>query len=341
MKLKALAGAVALATLGLAQAQTANVTLYGRLDVAVENVRISGATSGAGGRSISAVTNDGSRWGMRGREDLGGGTYATFVLENGFAPDTGTATQGGLLFGRHLFVGVGNAAAGEVRLGRNYAPMDEEAYLFDPFFFGSNSAQYLEVKYQARVDNSIKYLTPRMGGVQGSVLFGLHEKASGAAKVGDFVGADVNYAAGPLAFKLSGQQVKVAGALPNTAVTRKDYYLGARFNADVVIPSVVYFERREPGTSKYRVFSGGAQIPLGAGRAIVKYSDVRQGVAKSASLGVGYWYALSKRTAAYGTYTLNRNGSSSNLLTVAPSFLPNIALGEDIRGLQFGMRHNF
>ena len=53
-----------------ALAQTANVTLYGVVDVGVQNV------TGVKGGSITQVASgimEGSRWGLRGTEDLGGG----------------------------------------------------------------------------------------------------------------------------------------------------------------------------------------------------------------------------------------------------------------------------
>ncbi|MFP3617304.1 porin, partial [Paraburkholderia sp. SIMBA_050] len=48
----------------------------------------------------------GSRWGLRGTEDLGGGLKAIFVLENGFSVGTGAAGQGGAMFGRQAYVGL-------------------------------------------------------------------------------------------------------------------------------------------------------------------------------------------------------------------------------------------
>lgn len=47
-----------------------------------------------------------SRWGVRGKEDLGGGLHAVFTLESGFAPDSGVSNQGGRLFGRQANVGL-------------------------------------------------------------------------------------------------------------------------------------------------------------------------------------------------------------------------------------------
>jgi hypothetical protein len=67
------------------------------------------------------LTFQGSRWGMRGTEDLGGGLKAIFLLENGFDASTGKLWQGGLEFGRQAWVGLSSARLGTVSLGRQYA----------------------------------------------------------------------------------------------------------------------------------------------------------------------------------------------------------------------------
>ena len=90
-KLMALAVAGAVTAPGLALAQvggSSGVTLYGRLDEAIVNSKYS--TNGAG--TITEVKKGdvwsaGNAIGVRGREDLGGGTAAWFQLEAGAWPD--------------------------------------------------------------------------------------------------------------------------------------------------------------------------------------------------------------------------------------------------------------
>jgi predicted porin len=68
---------------------------------------------------------NGSRWGLRGAEDLGGGLKANFVLESGFDISNGglnvpAAPQAGVLFGRQAFVGLSRNDLGALSLGRQY-----------------------------------------------------------------------------------------------------------------------------------------------------------------------------------------------------------------------------
>eukprot|EP00952_Eustigmatos_sp_NYUAD-ZCMA_P012266 49332-Eustigmatos_ZCMA.PRE.1 len=62
----------------------------------------------------------GSRWGLKGAEDLGGGVKTVFQLENGFDVDTRQAFQGGLLFGRQAYMGLSSSTLGTVTVGRQY-----------------------------------------------------------------------------------------------------------------------------------------------------------------------------------------------------------------------------
>src|ERR1044072_252963 len=93
----------ALGIVGLAGAASAQstVTLYGLVDMYMEHGKV-------GASSLNRLSSGGlygSRWGMRGTEDLGGGLSAVFNLESGFSADTGVPGQGGLAFGRNSFVG--------------------------------------------------------------------------------------------------------------------------------------------------------------------------------------------------------------------------------------------
>jgi len=86
-KLGRLAVASALLCAGLAQAQTApGVTLYGLADVGITSV--SGLRAGTVTQVASGIM-EGSRWGIKGNEDLGGGYKAIFTLEARVEADTG------------------------------------------------------------------------------------------------------------------------------------------------------------------------------------------------------------------------------------------------------------
>ncbi|MGT2495091.1 porin [Cupriavidus basilensis] len=81
------------------------MTLHSAVDAGIEyNNKSSTNALGTNGNNLWAMQSgnqSGSRWGLRGVEDLGGGLKGIFVLESGFNVDTGTSAQGGRLFGRN------------------------------------------------------------------------------------------------------------------------------------------------------------------------------------------------------------------------------------------------
>lgn len=129
--------AVALATLGAGAAfAQSSLTIYGNLDVAVDNVhKGQGDASGTILAATASVTapstvtrltssiSSVNALGFKGTEDIGGGYKGGFVLEGQFQLDTGAQSgQDGRMWGRQAFVSL-TTPYGEVRLGRQYAPM--------------------------------------------------------------------------------------------------------------------------------------------------------------------------------------------------------------------------
>jgi general bacterial porin, GBP family len=66
-----------------------SVTLYGIVDVGVEYLDIGSMDS----TRLASGMSQGSRWGLRGTEVLGGGYSAVFTLESRFSIDTGSVTN--------------------------------------------------------------------------------------------------------------------------------------------------------------------------------------------------------------------------------------------------------
>jgi len=97
-----------------AQTSGTQVTLYGVVDA---NVQVLDGAS-----TVTRVQSgglQGSRFGLRGTEDLGGGLRAFFTLESGINLDEGTNGQGAF-WGRQAFVGLGTPY-GQVSLAASTA----------------------------------------------------------------------------------------------------------------------------------------------------------------------------------------------------------------------------
>ncbi|MGX7006126.1 porin [Caballeronia sp. KNU42] len=174
-----------------AVAQT-SVTLYGSLDdglVYVNNQSSLGST--AGGKSVNKFVNGiltGSKFGLIGQEDLGGGTKAIFRLESGFNIDTGSAQFANELFGYVADVGITNNILGTVTAGRQYTPYWVLLSPYSPTFWltgftGAHPGDVDSMDNNYRMNNSLVYTSPSiygftmsgayaLGGVAGSINTG-------------------------------------------------------------------------------------------------------------------------------------------------------------------------
>lgn len=195
---------LSLALLGIAGAAHAqsSVTLYGTIDEAVTFVHNANA-AGKNQWSVGNASNgdlSGSRWGLKGTEDLGGGLKAIFQLENGFNPSTGGLGQGSRLFGRQAYVGLTGDQYGTFTLGRQYDPLvDLVQGITADNYFGSTFATAGDVDNydnSSRTNNSLKYVSPVFSGfqVEGMYAFG---GVAGSTGSGQTWSAAAAYNTGP------------------------------------------------------------------------------------------------------------------------------------------------
>lgn len=108
-----------------AQAQN-SVTLYGIFDNGVAwHSNQSSLSSTASGHSVVKMSSgiwSGSRFGLQGTEDLGGGTKAIFQLEQGIDTTNGGIAVSGIVFSRQAYVGLASEIYGTLTVGRQYTP---------------------------------------------------------------------------------------------------------------------------------------------------------------------------------------------------------------------------
>ncbi|CAB3780516.1 porin [Pararobbsia alpina] len=199
---------ITLAVLGTAataaQAQS-SVTLYGLIDAGVTYVN--STKTATGGHSLVAMQDgataglSGSRWGVRGQEDLGGGSSAIFVLESGFSYNTGASGQGGALFGRQAFVGLSNTTYGVVTLGRQY---DTGVDLLQPLAaYGtwgnltSHAGDIDNIGNLNRINNAVKYTSATYSGFKVTGMYSLGGVAGDVTR-NSLYSLGASYAMGPV-----------------------------------------------------------------------------------------------------------------------------------------------
>jgi predicted porin len=390
---KSLVALAVLAAAGAASAQS-SVTLFGIVDASIGH--ISGSNGGASRTYMGNSGLNSSRLGFRGVEDLGGGLAASFWLEGALGNDDGTAGQlgtGGFDFRRRSTVSL-SGNFGEVRLGRDLTPTHHNDDVFSPFgtvgvganivFTALNSAQGFNPNggvnpatgnvSQIRASNSIGYFLPsNLGGFYGQAMYALAENTTGnttaaqqlQGRAGQYAGARVGYANGPVDVALAYGEAKGATVAPaafsNPQV--RTLNLGASYDFGVVKLfgelSDVRFEQtfttiasREDKQYGYLL---GAQAPIGAGVIKIAYSAVKRNIdvgsttdPRAAKLALGYVHNLSKRTALYTTvarqtskdgyaFSLASGGSGAGIVG---GFTGSDAKNS-VTGYEFGVRHAF
>ncbi|KML60505.1 porin [Burkholderia cepacia] len=170
---------------GAAHAQS-SVTLYGIIDTGVEYVTNVGPQKQSVVKVPQLTGSLPSRWGLRGKEDLGGGLSAVFVLESGFSPGQGTLNQSGRLFGRQAYVGL-SGRWGTLSVGRQYSQI---YWAIPGDTMGPNiyAAGLLDTYLsQARLDNTIVYSITSSGLTFG-VSYSLGRDAVAPAAAGGCAG---------------------------------------------------------------------------------------------------------------------------------------------------------
>ncbi len=316
---KTLVAIAVLAFAGAASAQS-SVTLYGRIDASIGSVKTTsgGVTVADPGVQIMSGAHTGSRWGLKGSEDLGGGLKANFTLEQGFNIDTGMPS-GARQFHRQAFVGL-SGGFGALNIGRQYDVTDTMYGNYDPFGYSG----YAPMGYAfnagcgaggsgdcvGRQDNAVTYTTPSMGGFGVMALWAPGEdKVPGINGAGRVYGIMANYANGPIAAGLGWQSNKAGGAQ-----TRQDTNFGMSYNLGV---AKLYLQLEEgknknpiapgAGSGKDTGYAIGATMPVGAATLTAGYAYEKQKiggnkVSDATSWGLMGAYNLSKRTYVYAAY---------------------------------------
>jgi predicted porin len=213
------------AAAGTAHAQS-SVTLYGTIDTAltyVHNATVSGQNVWSAGNNSNGDLS-GTRWGIKGQEDLGGGLKAIFQLENGFSPTTGQLGQNSRMFGRQAFVGLASNQLGTLTVGRQYDPLvDMVQGITDDNYFGSSFATAGDVDNydnSSRTNNAIKYVSPVYAGLQLEGMYAMGGVA-GQTGSGQTWSLAAAYNNGPLSlaggYFVADNEAAETGALQRTA----------------------------------------------------------------------------------------------------------------------------
>ncbi len=360
MKQNVIAASV-LALLASAAHAQSSVTIYGIADAGF--VHESGGAAGSVNK-ISSGVGSASRIGFRGTEDLGGGTSALFVLENGHRLDTGDVDAAGTIFNRQAYVGL-KGRAGQLTVGRQHTPWHQAlVQVGDPFstgYAGSSKNLFPDFGANVRTSNTVMYTTPVMGGLTAEAAYSAGEQA-GSTKSGRQLGASLGYASGPLNVRLAynhkNSDVAAApGVTPLTRGSGSNKLLTANYDFKVVKAYLAFSVDKgfnsaplgnnsnpyggiapTPSTDGKEILLG-AVVPAGPGNLVLtlqRKDDRTMRNQDARSVGIGYLYQLSKRSTLYTVYGAidNENGAGYTVANNSES-------GSGDRAFNLGIRHAF
>jgi predicted porin len=321
MKKSLLALAALTAFAGVASAQS-SVTLYGRVDLAV------GKNIGSDSKYLS--NGSGSRLGLRGTEDLGGGLSALFNIEHRFEADTGitgsgangaTAPQPRFWHGRSL-VGL-RGGFGQVVFGREYTTAFLGTQLWaDPWGWDTVANQAgitgLGGIAKVRTDSSVTYNV-----AAGGFSFGIQTAEATdsltniASKPLNF---NVGYAGGPL--RASFGYEKTGREAGN--IDEKMWSAAVSYDLGFMKPGFYYGRGDALNGAEHKGWMITATAPMGAGEFRASYGNLKANdTSVSKRLALGYHYSMSKRTTLYVDFANDSEAANNK------------------SGYDVGIKHNF
>jgi len=170
----AIAGAFAVPAAS-AMADSGNVTIYGQMRMSYDLVNPGYANNTANGNvdshNVNKVSDNSSRLGFKGTEDLGNGLSAIWQIESAIHADGDTST----LAGRNTFVGLSGKSWGTVLLGRHDTPYKMATRSLDVFnaTIADNRSILGEgyANFDGRQRNVLAYVTPNMNGFTGMIAY--------------------------------------------------------------------------------------------------------------------------------------------------------------------------
>ena len=370
MKKKLVAVAVA-GILGMplaAQAQTANVVLYGRLNMDVEFLK--GQQADGSNPTAVRLSSNTSRFGLRGVESLGGGLNAIFQIESGINADSNTGNLGG----RETFVGL-QGDWGTFKMGNFLNTTDDMHGIFGDVptyltsilstaaLWGQDAFARTAGGFDTRNINSLRFDSPSYNGLTYSAQLSLLDSSGstpnhdGELRHAYALGINAIYTNGPI--QIGGdwdhnQQYRAADLNDNEFTLTGGYDFGPVRLAGVY----EYMKYETPTGDLKRNFWGiSGTIPAGPGKIYAFWGRAGNGTGSAAdgtTVGglvkgsdtkadqweISYTYPLSKRTQVYAGYVKINNGSNAKyILNINP--YPTAPSGADPGGLVLGMIHFF
>lgn len=335
---------IALACCGFAipAAAQSNVTVYGLIDAGLAHID---NKNGASSNEVRSGSLYSSRLGFRGSEDLGNGLKAIFNLEAGLNVDTANSP---VSFNRASYVGLQSNSLGTIMVGRMLPTINDifiqsinASYFGNPAAAldgaalnqGSSVARFNNMLGGIRMNNVVKYQSPKMSGFQLHAMTGLGEEPGTngvpwATSAGRTLSLGGNYASDSFEAGLAYHETECKRVGGCTAAQGTDKIIGAGLAYKHNGARYAAFVTRQQNALNVRdndadVFSLIGRIPFkqwvfSAGAQFLNDRSKLNQDARQLNFAVNY--LLSKRTQLYTMYSrqsVSNNGKAGMYSTVS------------------------
>ncbi|MDO5653059.1 MAG: porin [Brachymonas sp.] len=326
---KSLIAIAALAAAGAAAAAQSSVTLYGVVDTSygMNRVKTGNVTTRKVGLNEGKYGNlSGSRWGLKGQEDLGNGLSAVFNVEAGFNSADGAFKTG---FNRRSVVGL-KGSFGEVLVGTDYTPMDKGPMSFYATDIHTGATHPLNSKYEFYTARSKGlHYNGNFSGVSVNGLVGYTEgkvtsPAGSTVGKGSVVGLGLGYASGPFAVSAAAQHFRQTTSAPGVEATGHvtEYGIAGSYDFTAAKLYAHYAANKPKGGKAWQQAGVGVSVPFNAFTLGAQYVYSKAGDYKGHNFGLEGRYAMSKRTdlyakaARYDAWKLGNWSTRSDMFSV-------------------------
>ncbi|SIO72442.1 Outer membrane protein (porin) [Burkholderia sp. GAS332] len=331
-----------------------SVTLYGVIDAGLlyASKTADPATGQNAGRQFSLL--DGgkspSQFGLTGTEDLGDGMKVKFKLESGFsAANGGFNNSNGYAFGRQAWIAL-SGRFGEVKAGLQPSSFFLAVYAADPrelSTFGSGLVTYGDSVLATGIfnANAVSYTTPRLFGLEGSVMFALGGTA-GDFQAGRQYSASLNYQIGDLMLVAAAYDGNEGGTAQTPVPTDLPFLgrtLGAAYKWGNLTTKASFTNYKVAGSFNSNVYGVGLDylvspaFDIDSGVWIT--SDRNDATNHSLLFAMGAQYFLSKATTLYAQVAVVNNHGAMNTGLSANNVL--FGTSGTTTGANVGIRHLF
>lgn len=234
---KTLVALAALAAIGTASAE---VSVYGKVDLGASSTTTTGGVDQ--GLEVTSGNYEGSRLGVKASHEVTGGMKVMAQYEMGV---NAANYAGALTTDRVAMVGL-TGGFGTLGLGLQWTPYDS-AWGFDQMeyngFSAANKVWYKGVHGDngntgnGNAKKSLSYTTPDMNGFNATVMYANPADKTAALNTVAYLGLGANYSAGPLNVNFGYEQTPSVTHLGAAAATQEEkttaYIIGASYNLGV------------------------------------------------------------------------------------------------------------